>query len=168
MIQPIHSFFANNTEVASIPRWVRVNTLKTSYNKIIAKLSSLSSSLVRVNELTTLQTCTQNSYFIDPHIPNLIAFNRSYPLTTTTFAKEYSSGQIILQDKASCIPGSLLAVSEGETVLDACAAPGNKTTLLAAGLGTRGHVFAVEKDEKRVVTLKNMVEKAGATKCMLP
>lgn len=151
--------------VASLPRWVRVNTLKLSTKKFIEQLSSLS--LVQVSDLTSLQS-TQNSYFVDPHIPNLIAFNRSYPLTTTAFAQEYSSGQIILQDKASCIPATLLDVRPGEIVLDACAAPGNKTTQLAAAVGRKGCVFAVERDGKRVVTLRNMVEKAGATNCIFP
>lgn len=102
---------------------------------------------------------------IDLHVPNLLAFNRSYPVTTT-FSHEYSTGQIILQDKASCIPASLLDVQRGDVVLDACAAPGNKTTQLAAGVGKEGRVFAIERDEKRTVVLRDMVEKAGAEKCI--
>ena len=105
-------------------------------------------------------------YLIDRNIPNLVAFHPSYPVTTT-FAKEYASGRIILQDKASAIPAHLLMPEEGATVLDACAAPGNKTTQLASAVGLSGTVFAIEKDSKRVETLRSMVEKAGASKCII-
>ena len=104
-------------------------------------------------------------YYVDSNIPNLLAFHPSYPLTTT-FAQEYEHGKIILQDKASCIPAHLLDVGIGQHVLDACAAPGNKTTQLAAAIGPTGHVIGVEKDRKRVETLKKMVEKAGASDCL--
>jgi putative methyltransferase len=39
---------------------------------------------------------------------------------------------IILQDKASCLAPAALRPRAGELVLDCCAAPGNKTTQLAA------------------------------------
>lgn len=106
----------------------------------------------------------KNSYIIDVNINNLLAFQPSYPVTTT-FSAEYASGVIILQDKASCIPADLLDVGIGDKVLDACAAPGNKTTQFAAAVGPTGNIFAVEKDSKRAETLKTMIEKAGALKC---
>ena len=40
-------------------------------------------------------------------------------------------GQLILQSRASCLPAVALAPEKGWTVVDACAAPGNKTTHLA-------------------------------------
>jgi putative methyltransferase len=119
---------------------------------------------VPVDDIAALQD-NKNGYLVDINVPNLLAFYRSYPVTTT-FATEYSTGAIILQDKASCIPATLLDTRVGATVLDACAAPGNKTTQLAAAVGPKGNVFAVEKDPKRAITLTSMVEKAGASKCI--
>ena len=139
-----------------------MNTLKLSFQSFLQKLSS--KSFVEVVDLAALEE-TRNGYLIDLHVPDLLAFNRLYPVTTT-FSHEYSTGQMILQDKASCIPASLLDVQRGDVVLDACAAPGNKTTQLAAGVGTEGHVFAIERDEKRTVVLRDMVKKAGAEKCI--
>jgi putative methyltransferase len=120
-------------------------------------------SLVLVNDLVSLKATT-NGYLTDSNIENLLAFHPSFPVAVK-FSQEYRSGAIILQDKASCIPASLLCVDTGATVLDACAAPGNKTTQLAAGVGKTGRVIAVEKDAKRAVTLKTMVEKAGGSTC---
>ena len=147
--------------VAFVPRWVRVNTLKIMFEEFIRKLDSLS--LIPVLDLDSLKD-NKNAYVVDTNITNLLAFHPSYPVATT-FSSEYTSGIIILQDKASCIPADLLNVPLGSKVFDACAAPGNKTTQLVAAIGPTGNVFAVEKDSKRAETLKNMVEKAGALAC---
>jgi 25S rRNA (cytosine2278-C5)-methyltransferase len=144
-----------------LPRWVRVNTLKMSLPEFIKKLDE--HSLVRVADMSSLKT-TPQGYIIDANVEDLLAFHLSIPVAAK-FAKEYASGEIILQDKASCIPANLLCMDTGATVLDACAAPGNKTTQLAASVGPTGRVIAVEKDAQRAATLKNMVEKAGGSKC---
>ena len=50
----------------------------------------------------------------------------------------------------------------GVKVLDATAAPGNKTTMAAAMAGEMGRVVAVERDAGRFKVLKSMCQKAGA------
>lgn len=51
----------------------------------------------------------------------------------------------------------------GVKVLDATAAPGNKTTMAAAMAGEYGRVVAVERDAGRFKVLKDMCKKAGAS-----
>lgn len=114
----------------------------------------------QLNDLDRMKT----GYYIDPNVPDVLAFSPHHPIQST-FEEDYKSGRIILQDKASCIPVALLDSPRGARVLDACAAPGNKTTQLAAAVGPSGHVIAVERNRKRVETLRRMVEKAGAVKC---
>jgi 25S rRNA (cytosine2278-C5)-methyltransferase len=138
-----------------------VNALKITLDDFIKKLESLS--LVRVFELNSLKD-NKMTFMVDTNVVNLLAFNPSYPVATK-FSEEYTSGEIILQDKASCMPADLLDVGLGCIVLDACAAPGNKTTQLASAVGPIGHVFAIEKDPKRAETLKCMVSKAGGSGC---
>ena len=48
------------------------------------------------------------------------------------------------QSKASCMPAHALAPAPGWSVVDACAAPGNKTTHLAALMANRGCITAFE------------------------
>ena len=45
------------------------------------------------------------------------------------------AGRAVLQSRASCLPALALAPEPGWAVVDACAAPGNKTTQLAGGPG---------------------------------
>ena len=46
----------------------------------------------------------------------------------------------------------------GRGILDACAAPGMKTTFLASIVGKSARIVAVEKSEKRCKTLKEMLK----------
>ena len=75
----------------------------------------------------------------DEHIPDLLLFHPSVSFNESTLL---ASGKIILQDKASCFPAVVLA-PPGHVdahVIDATAAPGNKTTLLCALMKGRGKV----------------------------
>jgi len=67
-----------------------------------------------------------------------------------------------MQSKASCMPAHALAPRPGWTVLDACAAPGNKTTHVAVQVGPSGRVLAYDKDPKRLKRLQANVKRAGA------
>jgi 16S rRNA (cytosine967-C5)-methyltransferase len=70
-------------------------------------------------------------------------------------------GWIAIQDEASQAVAYLLAVEDGNTVLDLCAAPGGKTLLLARAAGPRGHVIAADLHEHRVRAMAARFETAG-------
>lgn len=78
----------------------------------------------------------------DEHIPDLLAF---HPSTQFVEDELYKEGKVILQDKASCFPAHVLAPpsDEGSHVIDATAAPGNKTSHLSALMGNKGKVSAM-------------------------
>ncbi|KAI7618754.1 S-adenosyl-L-methionine-dependent methyltransferase [Hortaea werneckii] len=155
---------SNGTAVAKYPRWVRINTIKTSLQ---SQLDTTFADYSRSSTVGgTLSGGNEKRLHIDKHIPNLLAISPNIDLTTT---KAYKSGQIILQDKASCFPAYLLnpGSSEGD-VIDACAAPGNKTTHLAAILAEKDNqnakVIACEKNDLRSQTLTKMTKLAGGEK----
>ncbi|KAI7664449.1 S-adenosyl-L-methionine-dependent methyltransferase, partial [Hortaea werneckii] len=155
---------SNGTAVAKYPRWVRINTTKTSLQSQLDTTFADYSRSDTVRE--TLSGGNQKRLHIDKHVPNLVAVSPNIDLTTT---KAYKSGHIILQDKASCFPAYLLnpGPSEGD-VIDACAAPGNKTTHLAAILAENDNqnaqVIACEKNDLRSQTLTKMTKLAGGEK----
>lgn len=67
---------------------------------------------------------------------------------------QYKTGKIILQDKASCFPAIVLAPpsSEHTVVIDATAAPGNKTSHLSALMGGKGKVMPLDHLFSRLLT----------------
>lgn len=75
----------------------------------------------------------------------------------------YDRGMIYLQSLSSMIPPVLLKPEAGECILDMAAAPGGKTTQMAALSGNRAQITACEKNKLRGERLKYNIEKQGAS-----
>ena len=63
-------------------------------------------------------------------------------------------GYIYIQDRSSMLPSLALNPPPGAAVLDMCASPGSKTSLLAHLVGEKGFVLANEPNPKRLATLR--------------
>jgi len=72
---------------------------------------------------------------------------------------EYLLGLYSIQEAAAQIPVSLFTELEARSVLDACAAPGGKTTQLADLMHSTGMVVALDIDRKRLTALSNHLER---------
>ncbi|MBP7948939.1 MAG: methyltransferase domain-containing protein [Verrucomicrobiales bacterium] len=57
------------------------------------------------------------------------------------------------QDPSTALAPALLAAQRHETILDACAAPGGKSAMLAQAMGNHGQILCVDQSEKRVKRL---------------
>jgi putative methyltransferase len=141
------------------PRWIRINTLRTTLEE---QLTSTFAELDRVASVKGVSTRSSKAIYVDEHIPNLVAVSPSINLTSS---KPYREGKLIFQDKASCFPAYLLNPgSEDGDIIDATAAPGNKTTHLAAILRSHkeegARIIACEKDAFRSKTLLKMTKLA--------
>lgn len=132
----------------NFPRYIRVNTLRANVSDVVDKLrgdlysakDGTKSKTQRVND-TNKETEVPLVY-VDAHVPDLLVL----PPTESSWLhhdSEYvKSGIIVLQDKSSCFSALVLARGIGEGVkddtatpfdyIDACSAPGNKTSHLAA------------------------------------
>jgi NOL1/NOP2/sun family putative RNA methylase len=73
----------------------------------------------------------------------------------------YGQGRIYLQNLSSMIPALALGPLPGERVLDIAAAPGSKTTQMAALMGNRGSILAVDVDAIRAERLSYNVRMQG-------
>ena len=72
-------------------------------------------------------------------------------------------GVVYPQAASSLIPAVILDPHPGEMVLDACAAPGSKTSQIAAMMMGQGEVVAVESVKGRFYKLRSVCELLGAT-----
>ncbi|KAM9615537.1 28S rRNA (cytosine-C(5))-methyltransferase [Morphnus guianensis] len=148
-----------------VPRYVRVNTLKTCIDDAIDFFKRQGYSyLGKAASVEELRALSGKKFLLDLHLPELLVFP---PETDFHDNLLYASGHIILQDKASCLPAFLLSPAAGSHVIDACAAPGNKTSHLAAILKNKGQIFAFDVDTKRLATMNTMLMRAGVTSFQL-
>ncbi|CDK29440.1 unnamed protein product [Kuraishia capsulata CBS 1993] len=138
-------------------RWFRANLCKTTREKILKEFGHL-------DQVSSFEELEVGKIYHDEYIPNLFGV---HPKEKIVSSDAYLNGRIIIQDRASCFPAHILHPSPGDKVIDACAAPGNKTTHLASYLNNiQGSITAFEKNESRSKTLKMMSEKAGALGCI--
>jgi 16S rRNA (cytosine1407-C5)-methyltransferase len=125
------------------PSTFRTNTLKTNAQDLAASL-------------------TQKGFEIEegPIKGSFILRNKSQRDLTET--SEYTEGHLYIQGMSSMIPALSLSPQPGETVLDACAAPGSKTTQMAALMENRGSIIANDMSRVRLYKLSANIRTLGA------
>ena len=127
----------------------------------------------RVNLLKTdLETCELElrkrgfeNHERDAHVSDVLVFPPGTDLHDHAMVKD---GRLILQGKSSCFPVEALSPEKGWTAFDCCAAPGNKTTHLAARVGHSGKVLAFDADRRRFERLKKNCARAGSMDARVP
>ena len=143
----------------SHPRWIRINTLRTSLDEQMNSTFAGYQKTQAIDDITHVNG-SEKLIYIDENVSNLIAIPAKIEITSE---KSYRQGKFILQDKASCFPAYLLDPgSRDGDIMDACAAPGNKTTHLAALIKSpidpstsRGRARKVIACERDVKTLRD-------------
>ena len=119
---------------------IRVNTLKTSINKIEKDLSFL--------ELRQIPWCKEG-FWVESEKRNL----GNLP--------EHKLGYIFVQEAASMIPTIAVNPGEKDIVLDMSASPGAKTTHLAQIMKNKGVIVANEKNYDRIIALNSNLNRLG-------
>jgi 16S rRNA (cytosine967-C5)-methyltransferase len=92
-------------------------------------------------------------------VPERINFVRVSGIPTDALAR----GECYIQDPSTAFACELLDPQPGETILDACAAPGGKTGLIAELMQDRGQLIACDRDPDRVAVLRKNLETLGVT-----
>lgn len=124
------------------PLSLRVNTLKSSSQAVKEELQK-EGFLVKESSV----------------VPGMLRLE-SWPREVTA-TEIFRSGACIIQDEAAALVGFLSAPKPGETILDACAAPGGKTTHLAEHMKDRGAVIAMDRWLARMQRLVRQSRRMG-------
>jgi 16S rRNA (cytosine967-C5)-methyltransferase len=124
------------------PLTVRVNRIKTDRDRLRARLEAAG---VRVS----VGRCSEDALLLEGRV-------------RLDSLKAFREGQFTIQDEAAQLVTRILDPQPGETVLDACAAPGGKTTHIAERMQNRGSIIAVDKEKGRIARLNDNIARHGA------
>lgn len=80
---------------------------------------------------------------------------------------EYALGLVHTQEEISLWPAMILDAQPGETVIDLCASPGNKTAHLALAMQDRGTLVANEHKFSRLTPLGENLSRLGLTSTII-
>jgi 16S rRNA (cytosine1407-C5)-methyltransferase len=126
------------------PLSIRINTLKTTAAQV---KNALTESGIAFHETPVADTALV--------LDTAPAAVTSLPL--------YQTGGIYIQSLSSMLPVLCLDPKPDETVLDMAAAPGSKTTQIAALMENRGEIIANDIGSKRLYKLKSVLTLLGVS-----
>lgn len=127
----------------------RVNTLKSDVNKIKLELER--------NNIEYKKVSWYEDAFIVQNVDEEVLRNMDI----------YKNGEIYMQSLSSMLPPIILNPAQGKDILDMAAAPGGKTTQIAALTCNKAHITACEINKIRADRLKYNLEKQGAKNVFL-
>ncbi|KAF0555089.1 NOL1/NOP2/sun family putative RNA met [Gigaspora margarita] len=127
----------------SRPITIRTNTLRTRRRDLAQSLINKGTTLEPIGKWTKV---------------GLTVFDSSVPIGATP---EYLAGHYMLQSASSFLPVMALAPQENEKILDMAAAPGGKTTYMAALMKNTGLIFANDANKERIKSLASNIHRLG-------
>ena len=127
------------------PSTLRANTLKITASQLQEKLKKLGVELEPV-------TWWENAFIV-----------KNIPLRQLTELDLYKQGYFYVQSLSSMLPPLILDPKLGEKVLDITAAPGSKTTQMAALMENLGEIVANDNSPIRVLRMEANIRIQGVT-----
>ncbi|MFX0209967.1 MAG: RsmB/NOP family class I SAM-dependent RNA methyltransferase [Candidatus Hodarchaeota archaeon] len=124
------------------PSYIRVNTLMADETNIVDLLKREDVKLISLKDIKYVYQLKKTKK----------------PITKL---KAYRKGLLIAQDKSSCLVAHAMNPLPGETVLDVCAAPGGKTSLLAQLMNNKGRILSVDSSDLRMKVWRKEIKRLG-------
>jgi len=151
----------------SVPLWLAERWWEelgaTAARALLARANEPAESALRANTLRTDAAALAASLPVAASVPGeppeaVIALE---PFDAHG-SRQWREGLLMPQSRAAMLVAHALDPQPGERVLDLCAAPGGKTTHLAALMAARGEVVAVERHVGRARALHRTAQRMGA------
>lgn len=149
------NWVAQAAELATRPPVdLRVNTLKSNREKVLAALEGLKNAGAQAAPYLPEAV----------RIPPLRALGR-HPNVQTEQA--FLDGWYEVQDLGSQLAAKLAGAKPGQQVMDYCAGAGGKTLALAAAMQNKGQIHAYDAERSRLNPIHDRLSRAGVRNCQV-
>jgi len=126
---------------------IRINTIKITEKELVKRLREEKAAVEKI-------PFADFGYFVDA----------KFSIGATP---EYLQGYYYVQEAASQLPVQVLNPDKKDVILDMAAAPGGKTTQIAQYMENKGVLVALDKEDFRLKSLKNNLERCGVANCLV-
>lgn len=146
-----------------VRRWTEeygfVKTKAMCEQNIMAPAQTARVNVTKISVADCMRRLEEEGFHIkaSPVIPEAIRALKGNLAMSTAF----KDGLISIQDESSMLVAYALGASENETVLDACAAPGGKSTHIAEKMNNIGKVVSVDLHEHKVKLINDNAKRLG-------
>jgi 16S rRNA (cytosine967-C5)-methyltransferase len=126
---------------------------------LTAPLQTARVNLTRISRDECIAFLEEDGFQIEksPIIPEAIRSLRGNLATS----QAYKNGMLTIQDESSMLASYALGAKENEFVLDACAAPGGKSTHIAEKMDNSGEVISIDIHEHKVKLINDNARRLG-------
>ncbi|WHY02331.1 16S rRNA (cytosine(967)-C(5))-methyltransferase RsmB [Neobacillus sp. DY30] len=146
-----------------VKRWVNQfgfdRTKEMCEVNLTAPLQTARVNLTKTTVREVIEDLDEEGFLVEksPIIPEAIRALRGNLALSSAFKK----GKITIQDESSMLTAYALAPRENELILDACAAPGGKTTHIAETMKLTGGVISIDLHEHKVKLINENAKRLG-------
>jgi 16S rRNA (cytosine967-C5)-methyltransferase len=146
-----------------VRRWISqfglAKTTEMCEMNLTAPLQTARVNKTRISVAECIELITEEGFEVErsPILPEAIKCLRGNLAASTPF----KYGLLTIQDESSMLAAHALGIEKDEAVLDACAAPGGKSTHIAERLDNSGKVIALDLHEHKVKLIHENAKRLG-------
>ena len=131
---------------------IRINTLKTNKEEMIKKLKNKNIEYQEIKETNNTQEIEKEN------TENFLILEKTKNIENLP---EFKEGLFTIQDISAGLTAKMLQPKPGEYILDACSAPGGKTTYIAELMKNQGKIEAWDIHEHRTKLVEQNAQRLG-------
>lgn len=159
-------------EQASDPKYLRVNHLKSTLDHVLVQLKNLGLKKLEYSKdkikfkkfIAKFKAMADDEFMLDFHFPDDLILLKNASIKKLKKSDLISKGKAVLQDKASFMAvAAMNLLPEKLNILDACCAPGGKTTAIASMIRNKGKIVGYDCNKERLALATHLCKKQGAT-----
>jgi 16S rRNA (cytosine967-C5)-methyltransferase len=160
----LHVAITQSHPVWLVQRWIKELGVEETVKICVANnripALTLRTNTLKIRREDLIEKLTEKGFIsaATPFSDDGVLLKKGLPVSELPFLKE---GLFVIQDEASQLITHILDPKPGEKVLDACAAPGGKTTHIAQKMENLGEIYAFDLRQEKLKQIEEGCKRQG-------